>query len=169
MDGKDRGNLRGKDMVEDEVLLHCVVDIIDEVELTSGSSPAYIMAITTHRILFFNRGGRGFAGVMGSIFSGKWEARASKAMSEQDLSPLFEGDPEPRTYLREDIGSIGVDRGKRLASGLEITVTDDGRKTTMLFSFPKRYFRDVLRVLEVHYGDRVHQTTDLLGSRDRCI
>jgi len=163
MDGKDRRALKGKDMVGDEVLLHCIVDIIDEVELTSGSSPAYIMAITTHRILFFNRGGRGFAGVMGSIFSGKWEARASKAMSEQDLSPLFEGDPEPRTYLREDIRSIGVDRGKVLASGLEITVDVDGRKTSMLFSFPKRYFSDVIGVLELHYRGLVHQTTGLLS------
>jgi len=163
MDGKDHGTPKGKALIEGEALLHCVVDIIDEVELSGGQSPAYIMAFTTDRLIFFHRGGKGFAGVIGSIFSGKWEARASKAMSEQDLTPLFEGDPEPRTYQRDEIGSIDVDRGKRMASGLEIRI---GKRNAYLFSFPRRYYDGVLDVLEEHYGGLVHQTTGLL-SRDR--
>ena len=115
MEKKVSGKRPGPALADGEELLHCVVDIIDEVELSGGQSPAYIMAITTDRLIFFHRGGKGFAGVMSSIFSGKWEARASRAMSGQDLSHLLEGDPDPRTYLREDIRSIDVDRGKRLA------------------------------------------------------
>ncbi len=150
------------EQVNERILLY-VVDVIDEEELRTGRPPAYVLAITSERLVFFHRDAKGFGGVMKSIFSGKWESRASRAMSEQDLAPLFEGDPEPRIYLKGSISTIDIDRGKRLASSLEIRT---GKGRIDLYSFPKRNFKDVLGVLEDNF-DGVHQTTGLLSMKHR--